>query len=385
MPETVQPIKPGRLLSLDVFRGMTIAMMLLVNNPGDWGHIYGPLEHASWNGCTLTDLVFPFFVFIVGVSVVFSMESHRAKGLPVAGRVFRRAVLLFVFGLVLNYLAFLALPDIHYLRPMGVLQRIALCYLSASILVWWFRPRGLFAWFAGLLVAYWLLMTFVPVPGSGAGNLTQEGNLASYLDTRIFHATNYRFDPLTGKGHDPEGLLSTLPAIGTALAGCLAGYWLRTKRRETQKAAAMAAVGVVLLALGALWGRSFPINKNLWTSSYVLFTAGWALVVLSACYWLVDIRGVRWWCKPFAVYGTNAITAYMGAGVVGYGSLIIKAPGPDGLPIFLKNWVYLHAFKSWLPQYIGLRGSSAAYGICYVLFWCLIMWVLYRKRIFLKV
>lgn len=378
----------GRLVSLDVFRGATIAAMLLVNNAGDWNHVYGPLRHAQWHGVTFTDLIFPFFLFIVGVAIVFSLGRQHEKGTAkgaIAKSVVRRALILIALGLLLNTVACFALPWMESFRPMGVLQRIGLCYLAAALLVLWHSPRALVVWFVALCAGYWALMTLVAVPGHGAGDYSREGNLASYADTRVLGSHCYEYDAATGLGHEPEGLLSTVPAVATAIAGCLTGFWLR--RRDVSpgaKSAAMLGAGAVLIGAGVLWGLQFPINKNLWTSSYVLFTAGWALVGLAACYWVVDVKGWRWWTAPFVAYGMNAITAYVGVALVAYTTIWVKIPRPQGDPAFLKTWIYEHAF---VPALGGISPylSSAAYGFMYVIVFCALMWALYRKKIFLKV
>ncbi len=378
----------GRLLSLDVFRGATIAAMLLVNNAGDWKHVYGPLRHADWHGCTFTDLIFPFFLFIVGVAIVFSLSRQAEKGASRASivkAITRRTLILVALGMLLNLVGLFLLPWNESFRPLGVLQRIGICYFAAAILTLYFKPRGLAVWFVALLAGYWALMLFAHVPGHEPGDLTREGNLASAIDTRLLGRHCYEFDPDTGLGHDPEGLLSTIPAIATVLSGCLAGFWLRRKDvGGGAKAAAMIGVGVVLIGAALVWNQSFPLNKNLWTSSYVLFSSGWALAVLGACYWMVDVRGWRWWTMPFAVYGMNAITAYVGVALVTYLTIGIKIPEEGAEPVFLKTWLYNHAYVPVFGQ-ISPYLASAAYGFTYVLLFCAIMWALYRRRIFLKV
>lgn len=376
-------------MSLDVFRGATIAAMLLVNNAGDWGHVFEPLEHAKWHGCTATDLVFPFFLFIMGVAMNYSFAKRKETGASPAGLlagVARRSAMLIGLGLLLNFEASYALPWSEHFRPMGVLQRIGLCYLAASVIVLWGSARAQVAWFCALLAGYCLLMKYVPVPGHGAGILTQQANLASWLDTRLLGVHTYEFDAATGLGHDPEGLLSTLPAIATTLSGCLAGLWLRTKDKTGyEKVAGMCVAGSLLVVAGKWWNYSFPMNKNLWTSSYVLFTSGWALLGLGACYWAIDLKQSRAWTRPFVVYGSNAIVAYVGASAMAYATIWIRWTGPDGKPLFLKSWAYAHLVKPSVAPLLGEHISSAAYGFSYVIVWLAVLWVMYRKRIFLKV
>src|ERR1700683_1480528 len=275
-----------RLTSLDLFRGITMAAMVLVNNPGN-DHPYWPLDHAAWNGWTPTDLIFPFFLFIVGVSLVFSSESRLRRGDSknvLLLHAFRRGVIIFAIGLALNWLVDLLLS--RGVRIPGVLQRIGICYFAASILYLYVRPRTR-AWIvAALLIGYWILMRFVPVPGFGGPGpdiafLHPDANLGAYLDRKfLIHlwGSSSRLYEIT---RDPEGLLSTLPAIATALLGVFTGEWLRSDRSPKNKALGMLVFGVIGLILGKTWGIWFPINKKLWTSSFVLFTAVLSLVCLA--------------------------------------------------------------------------------------------------------
>ncbi len=382
------PAKPGRLLSLDAFRGMTIAAMILVNNAGDWGHVFAPLNHAEWHGCTATDLIFPFFLFIVGVSMTFSFARRMGQDgafEELVPQIYRRTILLLALGLGLQLIIFKAAPWVEHYRFAGVLQRIALCYFFTAFIMLGSSWREQAAWAVGLLLLYYALMKFVPVPGYGAGVLDMNGNLASWLDNFVFGQRCYHFDEKTGMGHDPEGLLSTLPAISTTLSGVLAGHWLR--RRDTdgnEKVAGLATAGFFLLVLGALWRYDFPYNKNLWTSSYVLHTSGWAMLTLGVCYWIIDVKGYKAWSKPFVVYGTNAIAAYVGASAMAYTTIWIHWKSGDKV-VFLKTWVYTHGFRSWIEPLEGPYVSSAAYGTAYVLIWLGLMTILYRKKIFIKV
>src|SRR4051812_9801377 len=291
----------GRMTSLDVLRGLTIAGMILVNNPGDWEAIYSPLEHAPWHGWTPTDLVFPFFLFTVGVSINLALARRAESGgskRDLYVKIIRRTVIIFALGLFL-----VGFPHFNFAttRIPGVLQRIAVCYLIASLIFlntkW--RAQALIA--AALLLIYWAVMKLIPVPGFGAGNLEMEGNLAAYVDRQLLGGHTWK--PL----YDPEGILSTIPAVATALCGVLTGHLLRSGRAPAEKAAAMFVAGLSGVIAGWVWNFWFPINKALWTSSYVLFTAGLALQFLALCYWLVDIKGYRAWAKPFLIFGTNAL------------------------------------------------------------------------------
>ncbi|MFZ0297493.1 MAG: heparan-alpha-glucosaminide N-acetyltransferase domain-containing protein [Candidatus Sulfotelmatobacter sp.] len=375
-----------RLTSLDLFRGATIAAMILVNNPGN-NHAYWPLEHAEWNGWTPTDLIFPFFLFIVGVSLVFSSESRLSRGdsrSRLLRHAFRRAVTIFTIGLALNWLVDLLLS--RGVRIPGVLQRIGICYFAASILYLYVRPRTRASIVAALLIGYWILMRFVPVPGLGVPGrdipfLHPDANLGAYLDRRfLIHlwGTGSRLYEVT---RDPEGLLSTLPAIATALLGVFTGEWLRSKRSPQRKALGMLVFGVIGLILGEAWGIWFPINKKLWTSSYVLFTAGFALVCLALCYWATDIK--RWrgaWTRPFLIFGRNAITAYVIADLF---AVLMYAFNErvNGRMMDGQHLIFQRFFAS--------RGSpsfsSLLFSLAFVLLCLLPIWLMDRKKIFLKI
>ncbi|MGI9035084.1 MAG: acyltransferase family protein, partial [Pyrinomonadaceae bacterium] len=292
MNSTAAKPNSERLISLDVFRGMTVAGMVLVNNPGDWAAVYAPLEHAAWNGWTPTDLIFPFFLFIVGVSIALALGRRVAQSEikpDVYLKIFRRAAVIFALGLFQMAFPFF---DLAHLRFPGVLQRIAVCYLISSLIFlhtnW--KQQTLIA--VGCLMFYWLAMTFFPVPGGFAGDLTAEGNLAGYID-RLVIGQNHMY--AASKFFDPEGILSTIPAVATCLAGVLTGTWLKRKISDAEKVSALFFFGVVLCAVGWIWNFWFPINKSLWTSSYVVYMAGLALCFLGFCYWLIDIKGYRKW------------------------------------------------------------------------------------------
>ncbi|MBX6363937.1 MAG: DUF5009 domain-containing protein [Gemmatimonadetes bacterium] len=370
---------PQRLLSLDVFRGITIAAMVLVNNPGDWGHVYAPLEHAKWNGWTPTDLIFPFFVYIVGVAMTFSfgkMQQRGASRADLVAKVLKRAAI--IFGLSLAIQGF-PKYDLAHIRVMGVLQRIALAYLAASLIYLNTRTwRAWAGWAAGLLLLYWALMMLVPVPGLGAGWLEPGKNLAAWIDYRVLTPAHMWAE---SKTWDPEGLLSTIPAIATCLLGVLTGAWLRSPRTAEEKVIGLFVGGTLGLALGLIWGGVFPINKSIWTSSYVLFTGGFAAVCLALCYWTADVKGWRWWTKPFVVYGVNALALYVLSAFVGRLLIyVIKVPTPAG-PVALKTWLYTHLFA----PFFSPINASLAWALTYVLVWLGAMWVLYRQRIFIKV
>jgi predicted acyltransferase len=366
------PTAQERLASLDVFRGITIAGMVLVNNPGSWEHIYWPLEHAAWSGWTPTDLVFPFFLFIVGVSITLALGKRVELGgsnRDVYLKIIKRTLIIFAIGLFLNGFPYFSLAE---LRIPGVLQRIAVCYFFASIIFLNTKIRTQIAIVVALLLGYWLLLKFVPAPGYAAGDLTKEGSLPSYVDRVVFGNHVWA----QAKVYDPEGLLSTLPAIATTLIGVLTGHWLRTEKTRYEKAAGMFVAGAICVAIGWAWNAFFPINKALWTSSYVLFTGGMALQFLAFCYWLIDIKGYRRWARPFEVFGLNAIALYVVADLIAISLGLVKVGEGS-----LGGWIYDRVFASWASPV----NASLAFAICFVLVCLGLMWILYRRRIFLKV
>ncbi len=295
-----------RLTSLDAFRGATIALMVLVNDPGDGRQSYAPLRHSQWNGWTITDVVFPSFLWIVGVAITLSLGARIAAGVPrtkLLLQAARRAVIIYVLGLIVY-----AWPiDLSTQRLLGVLQRIAICYLIAAAIYLYCELRGQLLSLSGLLVVYWLLMTLVPVPGYGPGRLDVAGNLAHYVDRIVLGTHNYH----STKTWDPEGLVSTLPAIATALLGVMAGHLIRAQRQLTERVVWMFLVGNVLIALGMICDAWLPINKKLWTTSFSLFMGGLDFVLLAVFLWLVDHLGHQRYVRPLVIIGMNSIAVYM--------------------------------------------------------------------------
>jgi len=381
------PGKPARMISLDVLRGLTIGFMIMVNNNGDGAHAYWAMKHAVWNGFTPTDLVFPTFLFLVGVAIVFSTASRLAQGATRQSlflHTLRRSVILYLLGLVVNSFPFFRLSTIRF---YGVLPRIAICYFVVATL-YLLSPgwRDKLALLVAALVGYWILMRFVPVPGYGMPVrdiplLDPDRNLTAWLDRQIFSAPH-----LYERTRDPEGLLSTIPALGTALIGLLTGIWLRTERSFAQKAKGIAVAGIGGVVLGGIWNFWFPINKKLWTSSYVLFAAGLSLLLLALAIWIVDLRGdeknldhatrSRPW-TVLLVFGANSIAAYVLSELLpGILENIHVAPGMNVL-----QWVYggIHHF---IPD---AAFASLLYSLAYVAFCWIPMYVLYRRRIFIKI
>ena len=455
-----------RLISLDVFRGMTIAGMVLVNNPGTWSAIYGPLKHAEWHGITPTDYIFPFFLFIVGVAIPIALGKRIRDG--VSGDLYlkmaRRATTIFALGMLMSMIPFFQFNDttgIPYaikillvlsfsaalllylmdkktaaaitagvsalvvlgfyfggativwynfsaMRIPGVLQRIAVCYLVVSLIYLHTNWKQQTAIAIGLLLLYWILMTMVPVPGCDVTTIDDKAcNLAAWLDRTVLTESHiWR----SAKVFDPEGILSTIPALVTTLSGVLAGTWLlknsppseggvaaasadgvvladnkseiRNPKFQIETAAAMFFFGTVLLAVGWSWSLVFPLNKSLWTSSYVVYTSGLALLTLAVCYWLIDIKGYKRWAWPFVVFGVNALTLFVFSGIMARLFGMVRLAGPEeGKDITLQQWIFNNAFLSWTSPI----NASLGYAICFILLWLFLMWLLYRKRIYVKV
>jgi predicted acyltransferase len=377
------PSANERLLSLDAFRGLTIAGMILVNNAGDWSHVFPPLQHAAWNGWTVADLIFPFFLFIVGVAMSFSFSRRLRQSdilQPVYLQIVKRTLLLFVLGLLLNALYYIPGGlSLSILRIPGVLQRIAVVYFFASFIIVKTSPKEQAFIATFLLLLYWLVMELVPVPGYGAGVLTPQGNLAAYLDNLLLHGH------LKENTWDPEGVLTTVPAISTTLFGGLAGHWLRSARESYEKVVGLFVMGGIGLILGIVWGQFFPINKNLWTSSYVVFTTGMALCFLGVCYWLIDLKGYRRWAAPLVVLGVNAIAVYALSilldRMISWWNLVL----PDGSVVSCRTWIYEHLYAPWAGQWFGDMSASFFYALTYMLFWFGLMGLFYRHKIFIRI
>ncbi len=379
-------VPPKRLLSLDAFRGATIALMVLVNDPGGDGS-YPQLLHHHWSGWTMTDMVFPFFLWIVGVAMTFSFAKRIEQGerkSVIILHAFRRAVILFILGLIVNNFPFGWIGSSTFSwatwRIPGVLQRIAVCYFIATVIYLNTTVRAQIGWITGLLAAYWLLVKLVPVPGYGAGVLEPRGNLLWYIDSSVFGGHTYIFAP--EPGFDPEGILSTLPAITTTLFGILTGTWLRrTDRAMEEKTVWMFVAGILLALLGIVLDLWLPINKNMWTSSYAVFMAGWALVGLGIFYWLIDVKGFTRWAKFFIIFGVNAIALYMFSELLASVLWVIPAAAPDGSRYSLHEFIYQHWFQPWASP----LNASLFFAIAYVLLTFAVAWILWKRQWFLKI
>lgn len=368
--------KPSRLISLDAFRGFTIMLMILVNNPGSWDYVFSPLKHAVWHGCTPTDLVFPFFLFIMGTAMAFSFArrlEESASRWPIYLQIFKRTVLLIFLGL---FMAWYLRWNLATLRFPGVLQRIGLCYFFASMIILHNKRNGQIAWTTLLLIGYWLAMAFIPFPGRGEDVWALNSTLAQYLDGILLKGHLYKPDI----GFDPEGLLSTLPAISQVMLGYFAGQWLRSKTEPLQKTNGMFIAANVAIVLGLAWSLFMPINKQIWTSSYVLYTTGLALHALALSYWLIDIKGYTRFAKPFVIYGSNAILAFFGSGIMAKTMMLWKVTRPDGSQVSLKALIYDSALK---PLF-GNWGGSLVHPLLFILIWLGILTWCYRRKIFIK-
>lgn len=434
-----------RLLSLDVFRGVTIAGMILVNNPGSWSTVYTPLLHADWHGSTPTDWVFPFFLFIMGVAVPLALGRRLAQGhapRQLMSKVFSRTLIIFGLGLFLAAFPYFgwrapqpfALKTVHYLllsgailaifgrgilqqkrfsderfvrrrrwlgyialgiitvmvalgfgyydlsslRIPGVLQRIALVYFFCSLIYLYLPHKGQYILTAGVLLLYWGLMTLIPVPGYGTASLDPETNLGAWLD-RLILGTDHLWSQ--SRTWDPEGLFSTLPAIGTGMLGIFAGIWLRADTGAYRKVNGLLVGGVALIVLGQVWGMAFPINKKIWTSSFVLYTGGLAFLFLGICYYLNDVLKWKTWSKPFAIFGVNALFVYVLSGLVAKLLYLIKLPQAGEESISLQSWLYQSVYL----QALDGKAASLAWALSFVLLMFIPCWILYRRRIFIKV
>jgi predicted acyltransferase len=364
-----------RLVALDTFRGITIAAMILVNNPGASRHEYAWLRHARWNGCRPADLIFPAFLFIAGAAIPLSFGRQIEQGAPRSGirsKILTRTRIIFGLGLLLNALPYF---DWDVLRIPGVLQRIALCYGAAALIALYLSVRGQILSAAALLVTYWALMMLVPVSGDGAGVLRPGADLGAHVDRTLMGRH------LLHEGWDPEGFLGTLPAIATTLIGVFAGHWVRKAPSARRCVIGLLAGGAANVLLGEIWNVWFPINKNLWTSSFAVFSAGVAALAFAFCFWLVDIRGLRRWAVPFVIYGTNPILAYGLSSLMTKLLALIHVSSANGQSVTLQLYLFDRLFVPLFPTHL----ASLMYAIAYTLLWFIVMLALYRRGVFVKI
>jgi predicted acyltransferase len=374
--------------------------MLLVNNPGTWGAIYPPLEHAEWHGWTPTDLIFPFFLFIVGITTHLSLSARRARGdsdSDLVKQILRRGAIIYLLGFLMAAFPFYQWGTIEglnnpslwdrivyraeHVRIMGVLARIGIVYIFAALLTLRTTLKQQVVIVAALLYGYWFAMTLIPVPGHGIGALMLDNpseTLAAYLDRLILTKNHIWTGSVT---YGPEGPFSTIPAIGTAMLGVMAGRWIKQPRPLIERIAGLFAVGCLAMVVGLMWNWSFPINKNLWTSSYVVFTAGMGCAALATIMWLTDEHNIKWWTKPFVIYGVNPIVAFVGSGVLARIIYTLWKVDYQGKPTAVETVIYKSVFEPFMDP----KNASLAMAFATVVFWFAILAILYRKKIFLKV
>ena len=419
-----------RLISLDVFRGFTILLMTIVNNPGSWASIYPPLEHAEWNGCTPTDLVFPFFIFIMGTAIPFAMPSKQFD-FAVFNKIIVRSLRIFCLGLFLNYfsrielfglegisllilrviiafvvafallgnfslkiktylvfgilaillfLAYNQIEEYQDVRIPGILQRIGIVYFFTSVLYLKTTQKTQLLVATSILLAYWILMAFVPVPGFGEANFEIGTNLAAWLDNLILNGHLWSY----AKTWDPEGILSTLPAVATGIFGMLIGQTLNLQIPKMEIAKKTGIIGVVLVILGLVWNIVFPINKTLWTSSYVLYTSGLAILILTILYYTIEIANYKKWTKLFLIWGVNPMIVFFFSEIIPRVLSMIEIQNPEIATeqINLQNYFYTFCV---VPFFNNPMNASLAFALVYALFWSLILWILYKNKLIFKV
>ena len=351
--------------------------MILVNSPGDPGHVYSLLSHSDWNGWTVADTIFPAFLFMVGVSLVFSLDKQREKKTSnpaLVGRILRRTLILFALGIFVNIFPRF---DLSTVRIPGVLQRIAVCYLFVSLIVLKSGLRGRILWLIGLLASYWLMMRLIPVPGIGAGVLEPGNNFAAWVDSHLLNGYMWSY---TGGKWDPEGIVSTIPAIATTLFGVLTAQWLKSCHSGGRKIAGMLLAGSLLMVAGLILGHWLPINKSIWTSTFSMFMAGMAIISLAFLYWIIDLAGFARWAKPLTILGLNAITVYI-LSIVYVDSLwILQLETSAGEKISARSYL----FRSF-STHLGPKADSLLWAFWIVLSMYLVAWVMWRKRIFIKI
>lgn len=377
--ETTQSIfaaPRGRLASLDAFRGLTLALMILVDSPGNHGAVFTLLSHAAWNGWTIADTIFPAFLFMVGVSIVFSLDRRKEAGSQqtIIRPILKRTAILFALGIFINIF-----PRFNFstLRIPGVLQRIALCYFFVSLIVLKSGLRGRILWLIGLLGSYWLMMRFIPVPGVGAGVLEPGKNFAAWVDSHLLG--RYMWSYYGGKW-DPEGIVSTVPAIATTLFGVLTAQWLKSSFSPGSKVMAMLAAGALIMISGLILGHWLPINKSLWTSTFSMFMAGMSVISLGLFYLLIDVAEFVQWSKPLIIMGMNAITVYILSIVFVHTLWNIDVQTSAREKISLHSYLFRYFHTPFGP-----KTDSLLWGLFVVFCMYVVAWIMWRKRIFIKI
>lgn len=369
----------NRFISLDIFRGIAIAAMVIVNNQGDWSHVYPVLRHASWHGWSGADIIFPLFLFALGSSVSFSISIKSNAGFSnneIYLKIIRRTLILILMGLFLNLFPEFKLAE---LRIPGVLQRIALCYLFSSVIFLQFNKKMQYGIAFCILVMYWICLKFLPFDGSTVGSLEPADNICRYIDNFLFNGHTYK--QAAAPGFDPEGLFSTIPAISSTLAGVFAADLLRSQKSSIRKIIELLAAANTGIILGIIMNIWMPINKNLWTPSYVVFMCGISLYVFVISFWFVDIKCCRFFSKPFIVLGANPLALYFLSSLLAKLTVYIKLSQSDGKAISLKTVIYKFCFESCTSGY----NASLLYSVVLLSFWLVIMYLLYRKNIFIKI
>jgi predicted acyltransferase len=363
-----------RLIALDVLRGLTIALMIMVNTPGSWSYVYPPLLHAKWHGCTPTDLVFPFFLFIVGVSMFYSFKKFE-KGITAVSfkKVIKRTIIIFLLGLFLNLFPKFNFENVRFL---GVLQRIAIAYGFAALLCLQFNVKVLKYIFVSILLGYWGLLYF----GNPIDPYAQTGNLVQQLDLALL-GENHMWKGL-GFAFDPEGLLSSLPSIATVLLGYFVGNIIDLSKSTLNTVKSLLLYGSILTVVGYVWGLVFPINKSLWTSTYVIYTGGLALLFLAFLLWIIDVKGIKQWTRPFIHFGTNPLFIFMFSGVyVKTIIYLVKITTATGETLTGYSYLYKHIFA----PIAGNMNGSLLFAITHIIFFWFLTYVLYKRKIFIKI
>jgi predicted acyltransferase len=368
-----------RYLSLDVLRGLTVALMIVVNSPGNWGAIYAPFKHAEWHGFTITDLVFPTFLFVVGNALSFGIKKLKDAGDAVfLKKIIKRTAVIFIIGLFLNYFPFIqyqegeyVLKDPSNLRIWGVLQRIAVCYFFGSLIAYYLNTLGSIIISAVLLLGYWAILFY---GGASGDPYSLNGNLAGQVDLLLLETKNIYKG--FGIPFDPEGLLSTIPSIVNVVLGFLAGNFIRKSGNKMSTVIKLTTVGVIMLIVAQIWNPVFPINKPIWTSSFVLYTVGWDLILISALMFIIEIFSIKKWAYFFEVFGKNPLFIFVLSGMLIKVIYLIRIGGTP-----LGSIIYNNLFTSWLAD----KNASLLFAIVYMLILWLIGYIMDKKKIYVKV